>query len=117
MKREHIFAHYEEDAARHWKLAEGGYATPMSVRQGGTVTLHISNSRSYYDIFIYREGARRELMQTLHGFEGQLQPVPEHGYRDGFGWCGTAQIEIPDDWPSGVYIASFSGRHRSVAAG
>lgn len=108
MKREHIFAHYEEDAARHWKLAEGGYATPMSVRQGGTVTLHISNSRSYYDIFIYREGARRELMQTLHGFEGQLQPVPEHGYRDGFGWCGTAQIEIPDDWPSGVYIASFS---------
>ena len=49
MKREHIFAHYEEDASRYWKLQEGGYATPLSVRRGERVTFHISNSRSLYE--------------------------------------------------------------------
>ena len=34
MKREHIFAHYEQDATRYWELREGGYATPLSVCQG-----------------------------------------------------------------------------------
>ena len=62
MKREHIFAHYEEDATRHWKLQEGGYACPMSVRQGERITFHISNSRSYYDIFVFHEGANRRLV-------------------------------------------------------
>ena len=59
MKREHIFAHYEQDASRHWKLREGGYATPMSVRAGERVALHISNSRSYYEVFVYHEAEQR----------------------------------------------------------
>lgn len=107
MKRDHIFDHYEEDACRFWKLQEGGYATPMSVRPGESVSLHISNSRSYYDVSIYRDGARRELAKKLQGFEGALHPVPEFGYRDGFDWPTTVEFEIPSDWVSGVYIASF----------
>jgi len=107
MKRDHIFDHYEEDACRFWKLQEGGYATPMSVRPGESVFLHISNSRSYYDVSIYRDGARRELAKKLQGFEGALHPVPEFGYRDGFDWPTTVEFEIPSDWVSGVYIASF----------
>tara|TARA_B100000809_G_scaffold242884_1_gene267374 strand:+ start:93 stop:740 length:648 start_codon:yes stop_codon:yes gene_type:complete len=65
MKREHIFAHYEEDASRYWKLREGGYASPMSVCQGDEVTFHISNSRSYYDVFVFHEGAKRRLVKTI----------------------------------------------------
>ncbi len=90
-----------------WKLAEGGYANRVSVRQGDRVAFHISNSRSYYDIFVFREGARRELVKTIHDLRGQLQPVPEFGYRDGFGWGETTAFTVPDDWKSGIYIATF----------
>ena len=108
MKRDHIFAHYEQDATRYWKLLEGGYATPMSVRQGDHVAFRISNSRSYHDVLIFREGARRELVREIRDLQGQLQEVPEFGYRDGFDWSETVAFQVPHDWPSGVYIASFA---------
>ena len=107
MKREHLWADHQVDAHIYRKLKEGGYATPQSVRQGEQVTLHISNSRSYYDVFVFREGACRELVQEIHGLRGALHAVPEHGYRDGFGWPETVTIRIPADWKSGVYIATF----------
>ena len=107
MKREHIFAQYEEDASRYWKLQEGGYATPLSVRGGERVTFHISNSRSYYDIFVFHEGTTRRLVKEVNDLHGTLRQVPEFGYRDGFAWPATASFTVPSDWPSGVYIASF----------
>ena len=107
MKREHIFAHYEQDATRYWKLREGGYASPMSVFQGEEVTFHISNSRSYYDVFVYHEGAGRRLVKEITNLRGALPPIPEAGYRDGFDWPATVGFRVPVDWKSGVYIASF----------
>jgi len=107
MKREHIWAHYEQDATRYWKLREGGYATPLSVRQGGEVTFHISNSRSYYDIFVFREGAGRQLVKEIGGLRGELRDVPENGSRDGFDWPATVSFRVPEEWRSGVYLASF----------
>ena len=107
MKREHIWAHYEADAARYWKLCEGGYANRMSVKQGQKVTLHISNSRPYYDVHVFREGQSRELVQVVEGLRGRLQAVPALGYRDGFGWEAALELTIPDDWRSGVYLAGF----------
>lgn len=107
MKREHIFAHYEEDAPRYWKLREGGYASPMSVCRGEEVTFHISNSRSYYDVFVFHEGARRHLVKEIGDLRGKLHPVSEYGYRDGFDWPATVGFRVPCDWKSGVYIATF----------
>ena len=95
MKREHIFAHYEQDATRYWKLREGGYATPLSVCQGDEVTFHISNSRSYYDVFVFHEGAKRRLVKEINDLRGGLPPVPEFGYRDGFAWPATVSFQVP----------------------
>ena len=107
MKREHIWAHHEQDANRFWKLAEGGYPSGMSIRNGETLALYISNSRSYYEVMVFREGATRELVKVIANLRGKLQPVPEFGYRDGFGWEATTSFTIPDDWKSDIYIASF----------
>src|SRR5688572_18156408 len=107
MKREHIWAHHEQDATTFWKLMEGGYATALSTRAGEEVRFHISNSRSYYDIHIFREGARRELVHTINDLRGTFQAVPELGYQDGFDWKESAAFTIPRDWKSGVYIAAF----------
>ena len=108
MKREHIWVHHEWDATTNWKLREGGYANVSSVKQGEEIAFHISNSRSYYEIFIFREGAERELVKTITGLQGALQDVPELGYQDGFGWAPVASFRIPEDWKSGVYVATFS---------
>lgn len=107
MKREHLWAHHEIDANSFWKLAEGGYATPMSVRPGERIDFHISNSRCSYDVLVFREGAGRELVKRIPDLRGEFQPVPEFGYRDGFGWPSTAGFTIPDNWRSGVYMAAF----------
>jgi len=107
MKREHIWAHYEQDAPACWKLREGGYATPMSVCQGDDIEFHISNSRSYYDVHVFREGAQRRLVKEIHNLRGMLQTVPETGYRDGFEWERSTGFSIPRDWKSGIYIAAF----------
>ena len=80
MKREHIWVHHELDATRYWKQAEGGYADRMSVRQGESIDLHISNSRSCYDVEIMREGARRETVATIENLQGALHEIPEDGY-------------------------------------
>ena len=76
MKREHIWAHHEWDATINWKVMEGGYADLQSVRPGEEITFHISNSRSYYEILIFREGATRELVKTIEGLRGTLQERP-----------------------------------------
>lgn len=58
-------------------------------------------------------------MKEFPGLRGILQPVPELGYRDGFGWEATVELEIPLDWPSGVYIAPSPpprGRGRSSSS-
>ncbi|MBH05598.1 MAG: hypothetical protein CMJ20_04685 [Phycisphaeraceae bacterium] len=108
MKREHLWVHHEQDATICWKLAEGGYAERMSVRQGELVTLCISNSRSYYDVFVFHEGAGRKLVKTIERLRGELQPVPKLGYQDGFSWKPVVSFTVPRDWKSGVYIASFA---------
>ncbi len=79
MKREHIWKNYEANASKYWKLCEGGYATPVSVRQGENITFRISNSRSYYDIFIFYEGAKRKLVKEITGLSGRLQNFPNSG--------------------------------------
>ena len=82
MKREHIWIHYEQDALRYWKLCEGGYATPISVRQGQTISFHISNSRSYYDIHIFREAAKRELVKEIYRETSSVNFSRDFGLKD-----------------------------------
>ena len=107
MQREHLWIHHEQDATCYWKIAEGGYPGRMSVKQGESVDFHISNSRAIYDIQVVREGTRRETVATLDNFRGEMHPVPDDGYRNGFDWPVTATLEIPLDWRSGIYIAQF----------
>lgn len=47
-------------------------------------------------------------MHVLPGLRGALQPVPEHGYREGFGWAPTVTFTVPEEWASGIYVATFA---------
>jgi len=86
---------------------EGGYPSATSVRQGDTIRFHISTRRSSYTLSIYREGAQRVLMKRVTGLSGSEHSCPEPGYETGCGWPVAYVLQVPSNWPSGVYTGEF----------
>src|SRR4029453_11052239 len=94
-----------------------GYCSRASVRAGEAISFHVStNPPSLFTIEIYRTGyyggAGGRLMKQLGPFEGGVQPDPEIGpkrVRD----CAlqpSAELTIPGDWPSGVYVGKLTAQ-------
>jgi hypothetical protein len=81
---------------------EGGYASCMSVQRGDQIALCMASSRSYCDLFIYHEGARRRLVKEINGLRGSLQPIPQLGYRDGFGCSRRSDSAYPGTGRAGA---------------
>jgi hypothetical protein len=101
------------------KLIEG-YCSETSVRPGDTLDIFLSaDPATPVTIDIYRMGyyqgkGGRHITQ-LGPFEVEPQPDPpiqEHRLRE-CEWERTTQVEIPDDWLSGVYLGKLScEKHR-----
>jgi hypothetical protein len=93
-----------------------GYGSASSVPQGGSLDFHISSNVSTYDIQIFKEGAfGRELMQTVTGLSGQSYNcqyaigvvVEDDTDPLGCGWPVAYTLDVPDSWPSGLYLADL----------
>ena len=92
-----------------------GYCSRTSVRAGETISFHVStNPASSFTLEIFRlghyggDGGR--LMQKLGPFEGKMQTDPPVGpkrVRD-CAWDACAEIKIPADWVSGVYVGKLT---------
>lgn len=81
------------------------YAGRPSVRAGGTLTLHVSSDRACTLRFV-RVGSVPQTMRAHRGTPISRNPV--HTGRAGERWEWPAYaFTIPDDWPSGVYMAVF----------
>ena len=97
-----------------------GYCSHRSLRAGETITFHVSTDPpSPFTLDIYRsgyyggEGGR--LVKHLGEFAGRVQPEPVVGLkrvRD-CKWEACAELKIPHDWLSGVYL----GKLTSLASG
>ena len=92
-----------------------GYCSRTSVRAGEALSFHVStNPASQFTIDVYRtgyyggDGGRHVL--TLGPFKGTAQPEPPIGpKRDReCRWEPCAEIRIPNDWPSGVYVGKLT---------
>jgi len=95
-----------------------GYVSQLSVRAGDRLTFHVgTNPVSEFIIDLYRMGyyggtGGRHLL-TLGPFDGKVQTDPPVGpkrLRD-CRWEPCAEIRIPDDWPSGIYLGKLTA-HR-----
>ena len=94
-----------------------GYASHTSLRAGETIRFHVStNPASPFTIDVYRlgwyggEGGR--LVQSLGSFDGATHddpPIGEKRLRD-CAWPVAAELRIPDDWPSGVYVGKLTAQ-------
>ena len=92
-----------------------GYCSHASARAGETVTFHVSaNPASRVTLDVYRlghyGGAGGRLMKRLGPFDAAVRPDPPVGpkrLRD-CAWRASAELRIPDDWVSGVYVGKLT---------
>ncbi len=101
-----------------------GYCSRQSVEAGQRIAFKVScDPAAPFQIEIFRlgyyggKGAR--LMQTLGPLAGKPQPIPEVGpnrVRE-CRWSTSAEIQIPSDWLSGVYLGRLTTLTESGGSG
>jgi hypothetical protein len=92
-----------------------GYCSQTSVKPGETIAFHVStNPASKFTLDIYRSGyyggAGGRLVKQFGELPGKMQPDPPVGkkrVRD-CAWEVSAELRIPDDWISGVYLGKLT---------
>jgi hypothetical protein len=109
-----------DPATKYRSPAIEGYCSHASVRAGDTLSIFVSTRpASRFTIDIYRTGwyggDGGRLMARLGEFAGIEQPDPPVGEKRlrRCEWHAATEIEIPADWPSGVYL----GKLTSLAEG
>ena len=92
-----------------------GFCSRTSVKAGETIAFHVStNPPSPFTIEIFRTGYYGGMggraMQRLGPFEGRVQPEPEVGAKRvrECAWEACAELRIPEDWVSGVYVGKLT---------
>lgn len=92
-----------------------GYCSAQSVQAGDRLDIMVStNPAQPYSIEIFRtgyyHGKGARLMKTIGPLQGQPQATPPIGNRRlrECQWRPSAQILIPSDWPSGVYLGRLT---------
>jgi hypothetical protein len=98
-----------------------GYCSHTSIKAGETLSIMVStNPVSSFTIDLYRLGyyggkGGRHLKQ-LGPFKGFVQPDPEVGderLRE-CQWEPCAKLEIPKEWPSGVYLGKLTAEKEGL---
>jgi N,N-dimethylformamidase beta subunit-like protein len=91
------------------------YCSHRSARAGDTVSFHVSTSPpSAFTLDIFRcgyyGGTGGRLVKQLGEFSGRVQPEPPIGRKRlrKCEWEVSAELQIPDDWPSGVYLGKLT---------
>lgn len=98
-----------------------GYCSANSVRAGDTLKIMVStNPVSSFKLEIFRTGyyggSGARLMKTFESLKAGPQSDPEVGenYVRECQWEPTLELEIPDDWPSGVYLGKMTAEKNDI---
>jgi hypothetical protein len=98
-----------------------GYASHASIQTGQTLRLMISTAvptQVAVDVFRlgYYQGHGGRLMQSLGAVACTTQKTPEPGQRRlmNCNWDTTAELSIPQDWPSGVYVCKLTEQREKL---
>jgi hypothetical protein len=98
-----------------------GFASRTSVRPGESLTIHVStNPPSNFRVAIYRlgyyQGHGGRLVMELAPIKGSVQPDPPIGPNRlrQCAWAPCAEITIPVDWTSGVYLGKLTAEREGL---
>lgn len=85
-----------------------GYANLTSVAQGGTINFMVRTSEPTYNIYFYRNTTWYVSPKlTVTNLVGQNYSYPADAYAVGCGWPVAYTLNVPTNWPSGVYMAKL----------
>ena len=111
---------YEETFFCRSKPIEG-YTSHTSIKAGEILEVFVSTDPpSPFTVDIYRmgyyggKGGRK--MVSLGSFEGNAQPTPEDGEKNlrECQWEKSFDLEIPQDWVSGVYLGKMTAEESGL---
>jgi N,N-dimethylformamidase beta subunit-like, C-terminal len=98
-----------------------GFASRTSVRPGESITVYVStNPPSSFRVQIYRlgyyQGHGGRLVMELAPIKGSVQPDPPIGHNRlrECAWAPCAEITIPSDWTSGVYLGKLTAEREGM---
>ena len=98
-----------------------GYCNANSLRVGDTLKIMVSaNPESSFKLEIFRTGyyggTGARLMKTFDSVMANTQADPDIGdnYVRECQWEPTLELEIPEDWPSGVYLGKMTAARSGV---
>jgi len=104
------------DSAKSYRTSViEGYCSHQSVKAGEKIDIFVSTRPvARFQIEIFRMGwyggAGSRLMTTIGPLQGKEQPVPEMGEQRlrECQWQASTTLEIPAEWPSGVYLGRLT---------
>lgn len=110
-RHEAVFGHRYERAGMAGGRGEiWCYTDSIAYGPGATVRLHVCSSVETYRLEVVRDGlsARPVLEREIRG--GRWQDTPEQCSVTGCGWTPSLEFRIGEDWPSGAYRITLTGR-------
>ena len=98
-----------------------GYCSANSVRASETLKIMVSvNPASNFKLEIFRTGyyggTGARLMKTFESLKAGTQPDPPVGenYVRECQWEPTVELEIPENWPNGVYLGKMTADRSGI---
>ena len=88
-------------------ISVGGYTSRPSVAQGESIDFHVSTDVPTYTLSIWYEGVTRELKTTTGELSGTMYYCTGGYLPPGCGWPVAYTLNVPTDWPSGVYTVEI----------
>jgi len=89
-----------------------GFVSPVSAKNGDSVSLFVKTSAATFDVGIYRSGyyggAGGRLITSVEAIRSTPQPACQSDIHTGLvscgNWTSSYSLVIPDNWTTGVYI-------------
>lgn len=80
------------------------YTPRYSYRHGETIDFHVHSTRPHFELEVYREGPRPEVVFQRSGIPARAVATPEHPHLEGCGWPVVFQLPVDAGWRSGFYV-------------
>jgi len=97
---------YEAPSDDPAELEAWCYTDRPSYAPGEDVRFHVSATVPTFDLSLARDGARPQEVAAWRGLKAARHPTPADAYARGCGWPVAHTWRVPDDLPSGAYVAT-----------